>query len=162
VSSGPAPVKVPDVTGQSLSAAEATLTNAGLQVGTVSKRASSTESPGTVLSQIPATGDSVKAESKVALVVAQAPKEATVPDVLGETHVLAEHELELSGFKAKSEPSPTSEASQVGMVLHQSPSGGSRAAKGSSVTIAVGVLGSTTTPTTPTTTTPPTTPGPGA
>ena len=37
VSSGPAPVTVPDVVGQSQAAAEATLSNAGLAVGTVTQ-----------------------------------------------------------------------------------------------------------------------------
>src|SRR5581483_4661494 len=65
VSSGPAPVTVPDVTGQSLSAAEATLTNAELEVGTVSKRESTGQQPGTVFSQSPSDGASVKAKSRV-------------------------------------------------------------------------------------------------
>ncbi len=38
VSSGPAPVNVPDVTGQTLEAAEATLTNAEFTVGTSPNR----------------------------------------------------------------------------------------------------------------------------
>ena len=70
-----------------------------------------------MLSQTPTTGTSVKAESKVNLVVAQAPKEATVPDVLGEAHVLAEQELEQAGFKPKAVQGQTSEAAEVGMVL---------------------------------------------
>ena len=164
VSSGPAPVKVPDVTGQSLSAAEATLTNASLEVGTVTKRSSASASPGTVLSQSPATGTSVKAESKVDLVVAQAPKEVAVPDVLGESQTLALVALGQAGFKPKTTSEQTSEASKVGMVLHQSPAAGAKAPKGSAVTIAIGVLGAETTPTTPTaptttTTTTPLTPG---
>ena len=56
VSSGPAPVTVPDVTGQSQSAAEMALTNAELELGTVTKRASGDQQPGTVLSQSPAGG----------------------------------------------------------------------------------------------------------
>ena len=75
VSSGPAPVTVPDVTGQSLSAAEATLANAGLELGTVTKRETTEQQPGTVLSQSPSNGTSVKAKSKVDLVVAQGTKE---------------------------------------------------------------------------------------
>jgi eukaryotic-like serine/threonine-protein kinase len=164
VSSGPAPVKVPDVIGQSLSAAEATLTNAGLAVGTVTKRTSSSQSPGTVLAQSPATGTSVKAESKVNLTVAQAPKEIAVPDVVGQSQTLALVALGQAGFKPKTTSAQTSEASQVGIVLRQSPAAGSQAPKGSVVTITVGVLGPETTPTTPsttTTTTPPPPAGPG-
>jgi eukaryotic-like serine/threonine-protein kinase len=167
VSSGPEPVKVPDVVGQSLSAAEATLTNAGLSVGTVAKRPSSTESAGTVLLQSPTSGESVRAESKVDLTVAQAPKEATVPDVLGETRGVAERELAQAGFKVSITQIAVTEASQVGVVVHQTPAGGSRAPKSSAVALSVGQQTSSTTPattpttttTTTTTTTPPGTPG---
>jgi eukaryotic-like serine/threonine-protein kinase len=153
VSSGPAPVKVPDVTGQSLSAAEATLTNAGLTAGTVTKKISATQTPETVLSQSPGTGSSVKAESKVNLTVAEAPKEVSVPDVVGQSQTLAAVALGQAGFKPKTASVQTSEATQVGMVLRQSPAAGSEAPKGSVVTITIGVLGPETTPTTPTTTT---------
>jgi serine/threonine-protein kinase len=163
VSSGPAPVKVPDVIGQSQSAAEGALTNAGLAVGTVTKRTSTSQSPGTVLAQSPSTGTSVKAESKVNLTVAQAPKEIAVPNVVGESQTLALVTLGQAGFKPKTTSVKTSEPSQVGIVLHQSPGAGSKAPKGSVVTIAVDVLGPETTPTTPTTTTtpPPTPPAAG-
>jgi beta-lactam-binding protein with PASTA domain/predicted Ser/Thr protein kinase len=161
VSSGPAPVKVPDVVGQSLSAAEATLTNAGLALGTVTKRTSTTEAPGTVLSQSPATGTSVKAESKVDLTVAQAPKEVAVPNVVGQSQTLALVALGQAGFKPKTTTATTGEASQVGTVLRQSPGGGSQAPKGSVVTVTVGVAGTETTPTTPSTTSTPTPPPAG-
>ncbi len=159
VSSGPEPVHVPDVTGQSLSAAEATLTNAGLKVGKVSSRATDTQAPNTVLSQTPATGASVKAGSKVDLVIAQAPKEAAVPNVVGQSQTLAAVALGQAGFKPKVVSQPAPEASQVGLVLQQSPAAEEQAPKGSTVTITVGTQATTTTTTTPTTTTP--APGPG-
>ncbi len=165
VSSGPAPVRVPDVTGQSLSAAEATLTNAELAVGTITHRVSSTQAPETVLSQSPSTGSSVHAGDKVELTVSQAPKEATVPNVVGQSATQSAAALEQAGFKPKAVSRATSEQAQVGTVLEQSPAGGSKARKGATVTIAVGVLetttATTTTPTTPTTTTT-TTPPPAA
>jgi serine/threonine-protein kinase len=155
VSSGPAPVRVPDVTGQQLSAAEATLTNAELAVGAVTQRVTSSASPGTVLSQSPATGSSVHAGDKVELTVAQAPKESAVPNVVGQEEAKAAAALEQAGFKPKAHSQSTTEQSQVGMVLEQSPAGGAKARKGATVTIAVGVLGTATT--TPVTPTPPTT-----
>jgi beta-lactam-binding protein with PASTA domain/predicted Ser/Thr protein kinase len=156
VSSGPAPVRVPDVTGQTLEAAEATLTNAELALGTVTRRVTSAQAPGTVLSQSPATGNSARAGEKVDLTVAQAPKEVAVPNVVGAAEAAAAAALRHAGFKPRTERHPTSEASQVGMVLEQNPAGGAHAHKGATVTIAVGVLAAPTTPTT--TTTAPTTP----
>ena len=74
VSSGPPPVRVPDVVGQTLSAAEATLSNAELGLGSVTQSVSSTQTPGTVLAQYPSSG-TLHAGDKVDLTVAQAPKE---------------------------------------------------------------------------------------
>jgi serine/threonine-protein kinase len=157
VSSGPEPVRVPDVKGQSLSAAEGELTSAGLSVGTVTRRVTSSASPETVLAETPAAGKSVKAASKVDLVVAEAPKEAPVPNVVGESQAAAVKALKQAGFKSSMVTQSTTEASQVGLVLHQTPDAGTETVKGSTVTIAVGVLSQTTTTTT-TTTEPATTP----
>ncbi len=151
VSSGPAPVLVPDLTGQSLTAAEATLINAGLALGTVTQRVSVAQTAGTVLSQSPATGTSVHAGDKVNLTVAQAPKETAVPDVVGQSEALAAAALAQAGFRAKTVSLATIETAQVGIVLKQSPAAGAQARKEATVTITVGVLGPQTTPTTPTT-----------
>jgi len=159
VSSGPAPVRVPDVSGQSLAAAEATLTNAELAVGAVTQQVSSTQSPGTVLSQSPAGGSSVHAGEKINLTVAQAPKEITVPNVKGAAVAAAEAALKHAGFAPRAVPRTITEQSQKGVVLEQSPAAGAHARKGATVTIEVGELAPQTTPTTtPTTTTPTTTP----
>jgi eukaryotic-like serine/threonine-protein kinase len=159
VSSGPAPVHVPDVTGQTLEAAEATLTNVELGVGTVTKKVSSTQAAGTVLAQFPSTGSSVKAGTKVNLTVAQAPKEVEVPNVVGAAEVAAQAALKRAGFKSTVQTRPTSEQAQVGVVLEQSPEPATQARKGTTVTLVVGMLGSSTT-TTPTTTTTTTTTAP--
>ncbi len=154
VSSGPAPVHVPDVTGQTLEAAEATLTNAELELGTVTKKVSSTQAAGTVLLQSPSTGTPVRTGTKVNLTVAQAPKEVEVPEVVGAAEAAATAALKRAGFKAKVEQRATTEQAQVGVVLEQSPAGSAPARKGTTVTIVVGMLGTTTTtPTTTTTTT---------
>ncbi|MCW3056422.1 MAG: pknB [Solirubrobacterales bacterium] len=164
VSSGPEAVRVPDVVGQPRSAAEAALTGAGLAVGTVTQRVSSTETPGTVLAQSPAAGGSAHAGDKVNLTVAQASKEAAVPNVVGKSEALAAAALGEAGFTPKTVPANTTDQAQVGVILRQSPAAGTHARKGSSVTIAVGTLGPVTTPTTPapapTTPTTPATPTP--
>ncbi|HWD11582.1 MAG TPA: Stk1 family PASTA domain-containing Ser/Thr kinase [Solirubrobacteraceae bacterium] len=165
VSSGPAPVRVPDLTGETQSAAEATLTNDELALGTVTQRVSSTQQPGTVLSQSPSSGTSVHAGDKVNLVVAQAPKETAVPNVVGQNETAAAGALGQAGFTPKVTPETVSEQSQVGIVLKQSPAAGANARKGATVTLTVGQLGTTTTPTTTTTSTTPTpapAPAPGA
>jgi beta-lactam-binding protein with PASTA domain/predicted Ser/Thr protein kinase len=156
VSSGPAPVHVPDVTGQTLEAAEATLTNDELALGSVTKRVSSTQAAGTVLAQSPSTGSSVSGGSKVDLTVAQAPKEIEIPNVVGAAEVAAKTALKRAGFKSTVQTRPTSEQAQVGVVLEQNQAAGTRARKGTVVTLVVGMLSTPTTTTTaptPTTTT---------
>ena len=153
VSSGPAPVHVPDVVGSTLEAAEATLTNSELEVGTVTKQVSASQPAGTVLVQSPTTGGSVRAGTKVNLTIAKAPREVAVPNVVGAAEAVAAAALQHAGFTSKPEPRTTSEQSQVGVVLEQSPAAGTRSRKGTTVTIVVGKLAATTTPTTTTTTT---------
>jgi eukaryotic-like serine/threonine-protein kinase len=157
VSSGPAPVRVPDMMGETLEAAEDTLSNAELKRGTVTKRVSVTATPGTVLSQSPAPNTQVDAGGEVGLVIAKAPREPEVPEVVGVAEAAAAASLRHAGFTVKKEPRSTSEQAQVGMVLEQTPAGGSHERKGTTVTIVVGTAASPTTttppPTTPTTTT---------
>jgi eukaryotic-like serine/threonine-protein kinase len=165
VSSGPAPVRVPDLTGDSLTAAESALASDELALGTVTRRVSATQQPGTVLSQSPTKGTSVHAGDKVNLVVAEAPRETAVPDVVGQNETAAAAALGGAGFKPKTKTETVSEPAQVGIVLKQSPAAGANARKGATVTITVGELGSATTPTTTTTstsTTPAPTPPTGA
>jgi eukaryotic-like serine/threonine-protein kinase len=156
VSSGPAQVRVPDVSGDSQSGAEAALTAVGLAVGTITPQVSAGQAAGSVLSQSPSAGSSVRTGTKVNLTVAKASDEVAVPKVVGESETQAAAALGGAGFVPSVLTAATSEESKVGVVLKQSPTGGQMARKGSTVTLTVGVKETATTPTT-TTTTPTTT-----
>ena len=156
VSSGPTPIHVPDTIGQSRVAAEAAIAAAGFAVGSITPQVSAGQTPETVLSQSPTAGSSLRPGGKVNLVVAQAPTEINVPSVVGQSETQAAAALGSAGFAPKMVQITTTEPAQVGLVIKQHPSAGTRAHKGATVTISVGVLG-TPTPT-PTTTTPTTTP----
>jgi hypothetical protein len=69
VSSGPAPVSVPNVVGDTQAAASTAITGAGLTVGTVSTQSSASVASGHVISENPAAATSVAKGSAVALVV---------------------------------------------------------------------------------------------
>ncbi len=163
VSNGPAQSSIPDVVGQSRAAAEAALTNAKLTVGAITQQTSTEQSPGTVLEQSPTSGSSLPDGGKVNLTVAQAPTEVAVPNVVGQNEAQASAALGRAGFTPQAVSQTTTEASQVGLVLKQSPAAPHKARKGATVMIAVGALGAQTTPTS-TTTTPstPATPTPPA
>ncbi|HET7296996.1 MAG TPA: PASTA domain-containing protein, partial [Gemmatimonadales bacterium] len=90
----------------------------------------------------------------VDFVVAQAPTETPVPDVVGKNEAQASAELGRAGFTPQAVTQTTTEAAKVGIVLRQSPTAPHKARKGATVTIAVGALGPQTTPTTTTPSTP--------
>jgi serine/threonine-protein kinase len=156
VSSGRAPVTIPDVTGQTQAAAAATLRGAGFSV-TTSTQESTTATPGTVISQSQ-TGKAPPG-STIDLVIAKAPTTVAVPSVVGSTAANASASLKAAGFTVHQSTKQASLQSENGVVLSQSPAAGKNAPKGSAVTIVVGKYKAppTTTTTTTTTTTPATT-----
>jgi beta-lactam-binding protein with PASTA domain len=157
VSSGPAQVRVPDVTGQSEAEAKASLRSVGLEPGAVTKQEVAGSEAGSVLSQSPAAGASVATGQSVSLVVAKAPRETTVPRVVGKKEELAEGELVGAGFKPKTTKRTVVNEEEAGIVLQQTPAGGLKAKRGATITITVGQLGAQTAPSTTTTTPPPST-----
>jgi serine/threonine-protein kinase len=154
VSAGPAKKTVPNVTGQTESAATSALKAAGFTVNPVTTISS--QPPGTVVSQSPAPGTQAAPGSVVTIDVAKAappPPTATVPSVSGDTVAAARSALKAAGFTVAVTFQTVTSKSQDGVVLSQSPAAGSSAKKGSTVTIVVGRYKKQThtTPTTPTT-----------
>jgi serine/threonine-protein kinase len=155
---GPAPVNVPDVTGETQATARNTLTALGLKV-TTTPQSSGSQTPGTVISQS-RTGSS-PAGSTVNLVIAQAVPMVKVPTVTGDSPATATKTLKAAGFAVTQTTQNTTDPTQDKKVISEKPSGGSKAKQGATVTIVVGKYtastGTTSTPTstntTPTTTT---------
>jgi serine/threonine-protein kinase len=157
VSSGKPSVKVPNVVGQSQDSAKAALQAAGFQVTTTTQP--STAKAGNVISENPAGGNDAPSGSTVTLVIATAqtnttPQTAKIPSVKGLPAQTAANMLTAAGFTVNQATKNVTNQSKNGVVLSQSPGGGSNAAKGSPVTIVVGQIQATGTTTTPTTTTP--------
>jgi eukaryotic-like serine/threonine-protein kinase len=159
ISNGKPMVTVPDVIGESGSAARTQLTNAGFVVSTTNQTTTSTPA-GQVVDQSPAGNTKVAAGSSINLVIAQEPTTAQVPDVTGDTVNGATNALRAAGFRVAKQTKPVTKQNKDGIVVEEQPRGGSTQKKGSTVTIIVGKFTppATTTPTTPTTpTTTPTT-----
>ncbi len=154
VSTGPPQVEVPTVTGQSEAEARGSLRAAGLDVGAVTKREEAGQAAGTVLSQSPSAGSSVRSGEAVSLVVAKASQEVAIPRVVGKKQERAEGELIGAGFVVKSSTRTVSSVAEVGLVLQQTPAGGTKAKRGATIKLTVGELAAQTTPSTTTTTTP--------
>ncbi len=133
VSKGPRPIEVVDHTGKDADEAERALAKAGFDVD-VSEEYDDTVEKGTVLSQNPRTGTLFRGD-KVDLVVSKGPVLVDVPKVTGMGIADAEQRLRDAGFTVDKQQTDL----YVGLeyVVKQTPGGGDRAPKGSTVTVFV-------------------------
>jgi beta-lactam-binding protein with PASTA domain len=137
VSEGKEQVSVPDLVGDQEDDARSALSDAGLKAD-VSEEVSDSEDPGTVLRQDPGSGQQVDKGSTVALVVAKAPPEVDVPDVVDQSEADARKALTDAGFKVRIRRETVDTLDQDGTVIDQDPAGGEQLRKGSRVTLVVG------------------------
>jgi beta-lactam-binding protein with PASTA domain/tRNA A-37 threonylcarbamoyl transferase component Bud32 len=126
---------VPQVDGQSLTAAQKAITEAGLKY-TVQKEPSSTVPKNIVISTSPPNGNVVAAGSQVVLIVSSGKPQVQVPDVKHDTVSQAEATLQAAGFQVQQQTDNGSNAAP-NTVVKQDPKAGSKAPKGSTVTIFV-------------------------
>jgi beta-lactam-binding protein with PASTA domain/predicted Ser/Thr protein kinase len=134
VSSGPTPVTVPYVVGLTFSNASAQLQSAGFAVA---RRDVDSNAPkDQVVAQDP-TGTAAPS-STIVLSVSKGPATSTVPDVTSQDQDSATSTIESAGFKVKVETQDVNDPGLDGIVLSQTPTGGSKAPKGSTVTIVIG------------------------
>jgi eukaryotic-like serine/threonine-protein kinase len=137
VSEGPEQVSVPDLVGDQEDDARSALADAGLKAD-VSEEESESEDPGTVLRQDPGSGKQVDKGTAVSIVVAKAPPEVDVPDVVDQSEDDARQALTDAGFKVRVRRETVDTLDQDGTVIDQDPAGGEQLKQGSRVTIVVG------------------------
>ena len=140
---------MPDVTGQPEPQAANLLGQAGLQVGTTTRQASDTVPSGDVISTNPPAGTQVEKNSSVALVVSTGSTSPEVPNVVGMTAADAKTTLQSAGFKVATTTQADPNPADNGRVIDQTPTGGSKAQSGSTVTIVVARLPGTSTTSAP-------------
>jgi beta-lactam-binding protein with PASTA domain/serine/threonine protein kinase len=131
VSSGPAIIEVPDVTGQSQGDATQTLTNASFKVA-VRQEISDDVDPGTVIDQQPAGNDHAAKFSTVTITVAQGSL-ITIPSVGGDVGA-AKTELQSLGLKVKVHKRF---GGLLGRLVDMSPSPGTQVHRGDTVNLDV-------------------------
>jgi eukaryotic-like serine/threonine-protein kinase len=152
VSQGPKPVPVPPVVGSPYESAASTLQGAGFAVAR--RDVESNEPKGVVVQQDPSANSVVGPGTTVTLSVSKGPTVAAVPDVTSFSRADAVATLRNSGFKVLVEIVDTTDSSQDGVVLTQTPGPGESAKPGATITVTVGRY---TAPPPPTTTQPVTT-----
>lgn len=136
VSRGPEVVKVPDLTGLPLAEARSKIKDAGLSPGTVRTEFSEKADRGSVIASEPDAGSKRRPDSPVALTVSRgAPVE--VPDVVGDDPDSAREDLEEEGLKVRISPKRVFSEEDEGKIARQTPSEGSSAGEGDTVTLTV-------------------------
>jgi serine/threonine-protein kinase len=134
ISDGVEPVAVPNVVGQPVDAAKAAIADAKLR-SEVTEEFNETVPVGVVVSQDPAGGAGATAgkRSVIQLVVSKGPPMVDVPDVVGKPVAEAQQILTAAGLVASVNQLPTG----PGIVRGQSPGGGEKHPKGTTVTLYV-------------------------
>jgi serine/threonine-protein kinase len=154
VSSGAQRAQIPDVVGLLVAEATTRLTRAGFR--TQVTRVQASEPEGTVVTQAPpggtkaaqgrivrinvSRGQTSTSTTVVTTTTTTPATRATVPDTVGEDEATATSTLQGAGFKVRVVEQTVADATQDGLVIRQSPSGGTTARSGTTVVITVGHL----------------------
>jgi len=143
VSKGPTPVGVPNVVGSTYDTASSILQAKGFAVRRTDVK--SDQPKDTVIGMTPTAGTLQPPGAIINLTVSKGPTTSTVPDVTTLSQNDAQAQLKASGFGVHIVTQPVTDPSQDGIVQTQDPPGGTQAAPGKVVTIAVGKFGAPTT-----------------
>ena len=136
VSSGAAPLDVPDVVGQDEGAARAALERAGFTNVTVTPRADNDAPAGRVLDQTPKGDEKAAKDAPVTLTVSSGRDQEVVPDVRGRDLADAANLLGQRGFQTTTR-NQASDTVGEGKVIATDPAANQRADRNSLVTIFV-------------------------
>jgi len=139
INGGNSGVTVPTVANESLAQAKSNIVKAGLTVGAVTQRTSSSVPKGDVISTSPGAGSSASKGSSVSIVESEGkPKSnlVTVPNVLHYRRAAAESKLTAAGFKWQV-VSATQAGAAPNTVVSENPPGGSERKAGGTITIGV-------------------------
>lgn len=136
MSKGLATVTVPSVVGKTQEEATTILKKVGLTIGKIDRAANDDVPENAIISQSPRAASKVEKGSSVDIVVSEGPGQIRVPDVVGKTYAEATSILESLGFKI-SRADDYSDTVAEDHIIRQTPEAGTKAKKGSTVTIAV-------------------------
>ncbi len=130
-------VRVPDLAGQKLARARGVLAEASLSLGSQSRAPSETVPEGEVVEQEPPTGTEVQPDSSVRVTVSSGPSTVEVPDLTGLNRSEVRSTLAAAGLKLGDQNEVPSDTVTKGGIIKQYPAAGTKAERGSSVSVTV-------------------------
>jgi len=139
VSTGPCTgdVTVPDVVDKIKLVAELYITSAGLSVGNITTEYHAAIAENRVISQNPASGNTVASGTSVDLVISDGPFPVTVPDVVDTTETNAEASILAGELTLGNITSQCDNIIAAGNVVSQSPSSGESVSPGTAVDLVI-------------------------
>lgn len=140
VSSGPSSfIEVPDLTGLNGSELGSTLAAAGLWLDGPYEAPSDTVPEGEVIGQHPRARTEVKRGSSVRVTVSSGSSTVRVPDLMGQNRDRASSMLAAAGLELGNQREVLNDEVPEGDIFEQYPTAGTEAARGSSVSITIGL-----------------------
>ena len=136
VSKGAERYAIPMITGLTPDAAQATIKKFPLLVGSITEVFNSETPKGFVISSSPATGSSVKRDTKVNLLVSKGIEQIALVSYLGKSGEQALNELTEAGFSVEAGYAFNENVPELA-VISQTPAGGATANKGGKVSILI-------------------------
>ena len=141
ISQGSKNANVPDVEGLSEEAARAKIEREGFVMVIGERKYSDTVAADCVISQSPTSGSSLEKGGKITVVISRGEEPVVdntglVPNVVGSSESMAKRSIENAGFKVDIIRTPSSSIAK-GTVIQQTPDGGEKRDKGSTITIEV-------------------------
>jgi len=140
LSKGSSQIVLPDFKGQSLSDVTIRLGEFGLKTGEVRAEENPQVDRDKVISTVPAAGTKVKKGDAIAILVSRGPSEITVPNLNGRALSTAKRIIEDNGFTVGSVTYEVSTEINVGIVMAQRPSAGTKLAKGAKIDLVVATV----------------------
>jgi serine/threonine protein kinase len=143
VSDGPAPIKMPQLTGLTLDKAMKLAGHDGFVINIAERGTFQDVPPNVIASQDVAPGTTIPADHSVTVnvVVSTGGGVAQVPDVMNEDYISGNTSLAKAGFQVKIAYDIHPASADNGFIVQQDPSGGTPLEKGNAVTITVSVPG---------------------
>ncbi|MDF9812679.1 Stk1 family PASTA domain-containing Ser/Thr kinase [Streptomyces sp. SPB162] len=137
VSKGPQEIRVPDVTGKTLDAAQQQIKGAALTPGTVTQEFTEDVPKGAVISTDPPAGTKRSPDAVVSIVVSKGAA-VEVPDVVGDSVADAQQTLQEAGFVVALAPDKVfSDVAEKDTVAVQTPGKDTQGGEGDTVTLTI-------------------------
>lgn len=134
VSKGPAPVKVPNLNGQTESAARSQLAELGLKIESVAEEESASVPKGSVIGTSPKQGTTLHRGDSLELIVSTGPPPVEMPNVVDQPRAEAIAQLEALGLKVRIDEGIVTPLNRV---YSQDPPPGTDVPVGDTVTLSV-------------------------